>query len=95
MNLTNSSLKQPPIDLTGMGDEQFLTAPEYAQVRRTSPSQVAKERHFGVGCNFVKLGGRVFYKVQDVRAYFAAHRRTSTIDDGTLIDAEMPRGTLP
>ena len=71
------------LDLSELGGDHLLTTSEYARVRRTSPAQVAKERHYGTGCKFVKIGGRCFYRVSDVKAFFESNLRTST---GNLCD---------
>lgn len=58
-----------------------LTQAELAERWRISPRTLEKWRCLGIGVSHLKIGGRVFYRVADVRAYEAAHRRGSLADD--------------
>ena len=61
------------------------TAPEVVDVRSASrivglaPATLTTLRTRGGGPPFVKLGRRVFYRVQDLRAWRDARLRSSTV----------------
>jgi len=52
----------------------ILTPDQLAQRWRTSRSYLANLRSQGKGCPYVKLGRRVVYRSEDVRAYERARR---------------------
>jgi predicted site-specific integrase-resolvase len=51
----------------------FLNAKELAQRWKLSPSTLERWRWLGVGPNFVKIGGRIRYRLDEVEAYEATH----------------------
>lgn len=55
-------------------DEDHLTQSELADRWRISPRTLEKWRYLGVGVEHLKIGGRVIYRVADVRAYEEANR---------------------
>ncbi|MFN7226517.1 MAG: helix-turn-helix transcriptional regulator [Holosporales bacterium] len=51
----------------------FLKAKELAQRWKLSPSTLERWRWLGVGPNFVKIGGRIRYRLDEVEAYETTH----------------------
>jgi hypothetical protein len=62
--------------------DQLYTQAEFAQLRRCSVRTLERERVTGTGCPFVRLSGRVLYRVADIDRYLATKVRTSTSDRG-------------
>jgi hypothetical protein len=58
-----------------MSDIELLTAAEYARLRRCSLRTLDRERADASGCPHVRLGGRVFYRRNDIEHYIATHVR--------------------
>lgn len=52
-----------------MSDFELLTAAEYARLRRCSLRTLDRERANRRGCPYVRLGGRVFYRLGDIQLY--------------------------
>ncbi|MCX7298080.1 MAG: DNA-binding protein [Hyphomicrobiales bacterium] len=52
-----------------MSDTELLTTAEYAQLRRCSLRTLDRERANRCGCPYVRLGGRVFYRRNDIESY--------------------------
>ena len=61
--------------------QDHLTQAELAERWRISPRTLEKWRCLGIGVSHIKIGGRVIYRVGDVRAYEAAHRRGNVADE--------------
>ena len=61
----------------------FWTPEETAKVLRTSPRTLERRRLDGTGPKFVKLGGRVLYRPDDVGAGAAARTFASTAEAAT------------
>jgi hypothetical protein len=55
--------------------EDLLTAAETAQILRCSLRTLDRERAVGIGCPFVRLGGRIRYRRSDIDAFVAANVR--------------------
>lgn len=51
--------------------EPLWTEQQYAEYRDCSVSTVQKERVYGGGCPYVKLGRQVRYRPEDARAWIA------------------------
>ncbi len=49
--------------------QRMLRTPEAARFLSLSPSTLEKHRIFGTGPKFIKLGGRVVYKLEDLSAW--------------------------
>lgn len=64
--------------------ELLLTTSEYAALRRCSPRTVERERVDGSGCKFVRIGGRVLYRREDIDTFIAARVVGSTSEYSTL-----------
>ncbi len=58
---------------------KMLTPPQVAALAGVKVNTLAKKRVAGGGCPFVKVGGAVRYREDDVARYLAA-RRSSTSD---------------
>jgi hypothetical protein len=58
-----------------MSDPEFLTAAEYARLRRCSLRTLDRERATGEGCRYVRLGSRILYRRADIDNYVAEHLR--------------------
>ena len=67
--------------MTSKLQPDHLTQAELAERWRISPRTLEKWRCLGVGISHIKIGGRVIYRVADVRAYEAAHRRGNVADE--------------
>jgi hypothetical protein len=57
--------------------QPFLTEKEYAGIRRCSVRTTERERETGVGCPYVRMGRRIYYRPEDVQQFIAAHVRGS------------------
>lgn len=62
-----------------------LSQHELAQRWRLSPRTLERWRWLGQGPRYLKIGGRVAYRVEDIEAYEAAQLR-----DGAVADAKAP-----
>lgn len=60
--------------------ERFLRTPEVARLLGLSPRTLEKHRTYGTGPRYRKLGGRVVYAMEDVRAWADIGLRESTHD---------------
>ena len=58
----------------------FWTPEETAKLLRTSPRTLERRRLDGTGPKFVKLGGRVLYRPEDVSAWADARTFASTAE---------------
>lgn len=68
-----------------MPDSPFITTHEAADYLRLSPKTLEKHRVTGEGPVYHRLGRRVFYRVEDLNAWAATKRRSSTSDPGLLL----------
>jgi predicted DNA-binding transcriptional regulator AlpA len=75
---TDADLPPPPPRPTS----QFLRTPDAAIVLGLSPRTLEKHRTYGTGPTYRKLGGRVVYRLDDLRAWSDRGLRTSTTDPG-------------
>jgi hypothetical protein len=57
---------------------RHLNQIELADRWSISPRTLERWRWLGRGCRFVKIGGRVVYRMQDVEAFEAEQTRAST-----------------
>jgi hypothetical protein len=71
--------------------EELLTSQEYALLRRCSVRTIERERTTGAGCQYIKLGRAVRYKLRDVLAFIEGNARHSTSEPVQMIAAEMAR----
>jgi predicted DNA-binding transcriptional regulator AlpA len=62
--------------------KRHLRPPEAAEYIGFSQSKLAKLRVHGGGPVFIKAGRLVLYDVEDLNAWLAERRRTSTSDGG-------------
>jgi predicted DNA-binding transcriptional regulator AlpA len=60
---------------------RMLSTPEAAHYCGSSSSTLSKLRLYGGGPAFLKLGRRVVYHPDDLDAWLASRRRTSTSDE--------------
>jgi hypothetical protein len=56
----------------------LLTQREYANLRRCSERTIERERAWGTGCRYIKIGRSVRYKRTDVLDFIETHVRHST-----------------
>jgi hypothetical protein len=61
-------------------DPEFLTAAEYARLRRCSVRTLDRERATGRGCRYVRFGVRVLYRRSDIERYVAENARGPPTD---------------
>lgn len=66
--------------------EQFLNQARLANRWQISPRTLERWRWTGEGPAFVKIGGRVVYRLDDILAFENARRCESTVD-GTRLRA--------
>ena len=62
--------------------QRYLKTPEAARFLGLSNRTLEKHRCTGTGPTFIKLGGRVVYKLDELRAWAELGVRTSTSDPG-------------
>jgi predicted DNA-binding transcriptional regulator AlpA len=61
---------------------RFLRTPEAARFVGLSGRTLEKHRTYGTGPKFRKIGGRVVYALEDLKAWVDLGARTSTSDPG-------------
>lgn len=64
------------------GVPRYLRTPDAALIVGLSPRTLEKHRCFGTGPTYHKLGGRVVYTIEDLRAWAERGTRQSTSDPG-------------
>jgi Helix-turn-helix domain len=69
---------------------KYLITREAAEILGLSPRTLEKHRVYGTGPRFLKLGGRVVYKIEDLRSWAERGARSSTSDagEGTVLPAK-------
>jgi hypothetical protein len=55
-------------------DDVLLDTGEYAEMVGISAGTAANQRSAGTGCPYIKLGGRVLYRLSDLRDFLAQNR---------------------
>ena len=63
-------------------ERNFINQIELARRWGVSPRTLERWRWLGEGLPFIKLGGRVVYRLSDIEAYEKAQFRRSTSDQG-------------
>lgn len=71
-----------PDPLAGM-PPRFLRTPEAARFLGLSGRTLEKHRTYGTGPQYRKIGGRVVYTIDDLKAWADRGARLSTSDPGT------------
>lgn len=61
---------------------RYLRTREAAEILGLSHRTLEKHRTYGTGPKYLKLGGRVVYRIEDLREWAAPGERTSTSDPG-------------
>lgn len=64
-----------------LSDRYFCTK-EAAKILSLSFRTLEKHRVYGTGPRFLKLGGRVVYKIEDLHSWASRGSRSSTSDKG-------------
>jgi hypothetical protein len=62
-----------------MSDHDLLTPAEYARLRRCSLRTLDRERANHTGCPYVRLGGRLFYRRNDIDQFIETHISRPTV----------------
>lgn len=62
--------------------DRYFCTKEAALIVGLSRRTLEKHRTFGTGPRFSKLGGRVVYKIEDIRSWAARGSRRSTTEQG-------------
>lgn len=71
---------------------RHLRTPEAARFLGLSDRTLEKHRVYGTGPTFSKLGGRVIYKLEDLKAWVEMGSRSSTRDpNATVTPAAKPQ----
>ena len=78
-------MSRPPVNLP----PRYLRTPEAARFLGLSGRTLEKHRYFGSGPAYRRIGGRVVYSVDDLRAWADLGTKYSTSDPGQ--DDLMPR----
>ena len=73
---------------------RYLCTKEAARVLSLSFRTLEKYRVYGTGPQFMKLGGRVVYKIEDLHSWASRGSRRSTSDEGQGISCRQ-KGTTP
>jgi len=60
-------------------DDHVIPAKQISRYTGIKPQTHARWRHEGIGPKYVRLGGRVFYRAGDVRAWIRGQVRQNTI----------------
>lgn len=76
---------------------RFLCTPEAARYLSLSGRTLEKHRTYGTGPAYRKIGGRVIYALDDLRAWADLGTKTSTSDPGkgTVLPAKKPQSGVP
>ena len=61
---------------------RYFRTKEAAQILSLSIRTLEKHRVYGTGPQFLKLGGRVVYKIEDLHSWALRGTRISTSDEG-------------
>jgi predicted DNA-binding transcriptional regulator AlpA len=69
-------------DLTAQLPPRYLRTPEAARFLGLSARTLEKHRTYGTGPTYRKLGGRVVYALDDLKAWVDRGTKTSTRDPG-------------
>src|SRR3546814_19221684 len=72
----------PDTDFDSLPRSKYLRTPDAAQLLGLSPRTLEKHRTFGTGPTYRKHGGRIVYRVDDLRPWAARGVRQSTSDPG-------------
>jgi predicted DNA-binding transcriptional regulator AlpA len=89
-----------PDPLAGL-PPRFLRTPEAARFLGLSGRTLEKHRTYGTGPKYRKIGGRVVYALDDLKAWADLGAKSSTSDPGvgTVLPAKrhaaLPRTTSP
>ena len=67
---------------------RYLRTPEAARFLGLSPRTLEKHRTYGTGPTYRKLGGRVVYALEDLKAWVDRGAKTSTSDPGSVLPAK-------
>lgn len=62
--------------------DRYLHTKEAAKLLSLSFRTLEKHRVYGTGPRFMKLGGRVVYKIEDLHSWASRGSRRSTSDEG-------------
>ena len=75
---------------------RFLRTPEAARFLSLSGRTLEKHRTYGTGPTYRKIGGRVVYALDDLKAWADRGAKTSTSDPGagTVLPAKRARRRL-
>lgn len=73
----------------------YLRTNEAAQFLGLSGRTLEKHRVYGTGPRYLKLGGRVVYRIEDLREWAVLGERTSTSDPGHGIVLPAKRTSQP
>ena len=84
-------------DLNAGLPPRYLRTPEAARFLSLSGRTLEKHRTYGTGPAYRKLGGRVVYALEDLKAWADRGSKTSTSDPGagTVLPAKRHAAPLP
>ncbi len=76
--------------------DRYLRTPDAARIVGLSPRTLEKHRTYGTGPRYRKLGGRVVYALEDLRAWADLGLRQSTSDpNARTVHAAKPLNGTP
>jgi hypothetical protein len=73
---------------------RYLRTPKAARFLSLSGRTQEKHRTYGTGPAYRKLGGRVVYALEDLKAWADRGAQTSTSDPGTVLPAKRHAAVL-
>ena len=62
--------------ITFAGNDDFLTEVQLSAILRRATSTLQKDRFYGRGVPYIKIGQQVRYRVEDLMEYMQAHKVT-------------------
>jgi predicted DNA-binding transcriptional regulator AlpA len=77
--------------------QRYLRTPEAARFLSLSGRTLEKHRTYGTGPAYRKIGGRVVYALDDLKAWADRGTKTSTSDlgNGTVLPAKRQAAPIP
>ncbi len=72
---------------------RYLRTPEASRFVGLSIRTLAKDRVYGTGPHYSKLGGRVVYRIEDLQDWVDAAAKASTSDPGKAVVLAARRHT--
>jgi hypothetical protein len=78
------------MEMRTMAESELLTPKECADYLRRSVRTLDRDRAEGLGCPYVRIGGRIFYRRSDLDRFIALHVRGDAGDVGGVSATNEP-----